>query len=544
MRKNNYILLGLFVMQTITGCTKNDEGPVPGEGPKENLKTLTISVRSITAPTEESDNLRASQSPSKRVNNPTIRKGKIEEKNGFDVLPAITTAVNNDNAFEASPKALKAGVSSLKKAAKNTIGNDVKYRVLLYIAGEGNTETYHSSHLFTGAEDQEIDVEINNTYHWYAYSYNTSEAPADISDQEAPTLAIENVDFIYANGSIELTEENNSISVAFKRKTSKVAVEIDARGMFADKISQLQVDMLPNVLYGATFDLKTGQPVSTTAYTPTGLTLADFTIGDETLPDFGGIVRKEFYTAKEDSISGEIFTLKSFTIQDIADEDDKTMSFTNANSTFSTPTIQNTYGNAYHFRQNLVQSALYIYTVGYARGNLYDRDNSLAPGENRNGTRYKFRNHGYDGSIPNDLNKDVFRVYSSVAGVDNTDSLDACAQIYPEGTWTSIPPRSSAFYYLSVVSYERGFASRFNSLVLYHLVTGTGAPYPDNMLQFTMGGHYLIEQNGTKTFKNVTYYSARDHTFARVNLEEGAMLVGSSNMDRLLMNLRCIRATP
>ncbi|WP_241313620.1 fimbrillin family protein [Elizabethkingia anophelis] len=120
-------------------------------------------------------------------------------------------------------------ISNYADITTKPIGAKVTYKIYFFKA----SDTLHTKPVFvldnTNASSQNIDAGIE--YNWYAYSLNDESPLPQDTKGTLSAAQLENKDFLYANGSIATKEGENSVSIHFKRKFSKIHVVVDSRGM-------------------------------------------------------------------------------------------------------------------------------------------------------------------------------------------------------------------------------------------------------------------------------------------------------------------------
>lgn len=479
-----YILLAGCIQLFSTSCSKNESKEqviLP-----ENMEALAVSVLGITEGQEIDLAKKASATKSNAEN-----VNEIKEYNGFDAITSIAEDVSSNTKFIQAEANGATGNGSVKALAMVT---GVKYRLLLYSVKNGVETFWRSKEMRSGSTMDTISIVKGGTYKYYAYSYNSSSTMPDATDRTTPTISTgENEDFLYASGTLNTaTTGNNTLGLSFARKTIRLSVEFDARGMFTDEIQALTMTVTKGtepVLQKGVFDIKQGRLVanSTEYYNPT-FTLADFVNVEEGFNDRKVVF---LYTV----VAGvETFdaNLKSLRIK-LHDNTAVSHDFPAANSkfTFNIPTDNRALGYKYKAKVDLIESAVVVNAAGvantrWARGNLHYLGASA-----RSNYRFRTQNHGKFTS----WDHDYFRFKDSKPGgitlpltgdlLNSTDGIDPCTLAYPRNTWKT--PTTAQWQALAAVTTGRTISTG-NHVEYAGVATNAGSPYPSKNLRIGANG--------------------------------------------------------
>lgn len=369
----------------------------------------------------------------------------------------------------------------LKSGSKNSKGKSlygalmdpgVKYRLFLYKADN----TFVSSTVLTSDIAATIGVEAGVSYKWYALSYNSSETPMDI-DPLNPSVTTLNMpegkDILYDAGTFNVptgpTPINVAINILFNHKVSRIGVELNSMGMFANMTAGT-VSISGLTLNTGTFDLSDGTWKSYTPYTAT----LDWSKFGNVEPAYSDRKIAYFFTAKEDLISGIGVQLSGL---DLAIDDNSTRSFNTLLA--ATPSVFNfnvtpQVANDHRLLINLIESPLTIGGKKWARTNLY-----YVAGHNA----YRFH-HTYAHTAA----RNTFFSFKGVVPENFGINGDPCALVYPAGKW--IQPSDADFQ--NVITIGDTYTTYGTVGVLgyfeYTNSTGTAAPYPGKNLRFNFNG--------------------------------------------------------
>ncbi|MCL8000839.1 hypothetical protein M8994_21855, partial [Brucella sp. 21LCYQ03] len=163
-----------------------------------------------------------------------------------------------------------------------------------------------------------------------------------------------------------------------------MAIEVDARGMFADEIRQLGISVGglvggPSPLTSGMFGLLDGQITSPTTYTPgTSFTVANLQNVDAGFNDRKAIY---YYSATPASFPNLTVTLSNVTIA--MDDGPTVRTFAGLNTVFPFTATGMQAGRTYNAKIDLIESPLTLGTARWARTNLY-----LHPTKSRNPYRF------------------------------------------------------------------------------------------------------------------------------------------------------------
>ncbi len=335
-------------------------------------------------PLNDAQNTKANLGDSRSSSTPSgladiDNKSAFIEGDGFDVITSVSTSWK----LKEDESTLEAPNPQSYPRAASPMTPGFTYRLVLYKV-VGSTQTFwrqkqlRSSTSTAVDTAQQIEVVRGDTYRWYAYSYNNSSdiPPLTNTGTNAQISMGTNSDFLYATGSFTISATgtaNTPLNITFRHQVARLAVEVDARGMFADQVTQLGVSVGgitggQSPLTTGSFGLLDGQVYNPTPYTPT----TTFTIADFRNVDVGFNDRKAiyFYSATPASFSNFTVNLNNVTIT--MTDGPTTRAFTGLNRVFAFNTsAAMTRGRTYNAKIDLIESALPFQGVNWARTNLY-----------------------------------------------------------------------------------------------------------------------------------------------------------------------------
>lgn len=338
------------------------------------------------------------------------------------------------------PSSVKAGVQQQStarstgggKASKGllaaTMENGVKYYLVLKDPDEDV--------VYTGTHEAGVhsafEIEAGIDYDWYAFSVNESSLPAVNGDGEVDAANIANKDVLIASGTINpVQDEENQLPIAFKRNTIKYNVAINARGLFGRVNDDSEITLEAEDGSGMQPVLQTGDlDIFTGDYSNVQAITGNYN-GASNDATYGETVRTgAFYSVAPAQIQEDAFTVKLEELDLMMVDDDDLESGESLDRTFAPATIATNndaftseIGYEYDINIQLVESGVKVKDIVWARTNLTYRDS--------NPDKYIFRRHNETES-----RKDVeYWNWKSATPTGNPGEVDACSQVYPEGTW-------------------------------------------------------------------------------------------------------------
>ncbi|UIR57439.1 fimbrillin family protein [Sphingobacterium sp. SRCM116780] len=423
------ILLSSIVL--LFSCSKNDQQNVVNND-NAVMKVFVAGVfgnETLVSQTGNSKigraNLSSTDGITKASDGETI---KLPE---FDALISL-----KQDGYGVSPISQSSGTPSISKGIRANVpmGNGMKYRLLLYL----ENGQFSKSVELTAGTPANIPVRAGEKYSWIAYSYNTTEPIAEIVNATNPSIpTFVTKELLHATGQITISSTvgaNDYLPITFKRRLGRVAVEINATGMFARDVMQAVVSFEQNYFKEGTFNLKTGTTSNLTS--PVVTTTLDGTAPEKNVRTL------YYYTADTAALIADLkVRLHSVKIKnDVGTETNYTpntvFSYTNNNTGF-TPVA----GTSHTAIINIVPSGSPVGPTIWAPGNLYY--DAVAP----DGYKYKFRsepsnifntttdaaemNKEYWQWMPDALVPYVANYVHSVTGPHQ----DPCRLVYPLGRW-------------------------------------------------------------------------------------------------------------
>ncbi|MFD1771597.1 fimbrillin family protein [Sphingobacterium suaedae] len=396
----------------VTSCSK-DKNPTEEVSEFEGTK-LVVSVAGIN---EGKDvpvgNLKSS------ANTNAAAKPKVLEFDEFDAV----LAVDNNVPFKAA-KALRqsTGGAGIKAAA---VEDGVSYRLFLFSA-DGTTLV--TSAQFVSGTAGTIDVSQGTSYKWVALSYNNNEDIPEVPAGSTQIALPGGKDVLYASGTVDVPtgsgNVNAPIAITFAHKFSRIAIELNSKGMFGNILSA-GVAVSGLNLQTATIDVATGNLSNLTPYTAT----IDYSSFADVEPQFQDAKIAYAYTASPAQLTGVQVGVSSLSVQHRDNRDElvtRNFSATPVNFSFNvTPEL----GNSHRLLVNFVESPITAVgsTVRWARSNVY-----YTPGPDAS-RQYGF----YARNIQRSSADGFFSFQGTIPGQFATtgNEGDPCALVYPAGVW-------------------------------------------------------------------------------------------------------------
>lgn len=389
---------------------------------------------------------------------------------------AFLTVENGQNIVKPDlAKQASVGARSVDRLNAATKPMTAGFKYHLILRQKDNGQVVYSGGMTAGA-DFKIDVVKGQTYEWYAYSYNNSDPvpppPANLANAVIPTGGASD-DLLHAAGEVTVSNPANPgaaivmpLGIVFKHKLRRVMLELNTMGMFADLL-EAEIELGDDYFTAGNMNVLTGAVSGNQAIT-----------GQRTHTDHQPIEGHNyndrrafyFYTTKTTAIPNFKVNLKRFKIA--LDEPGLTREFTTpAVYTFSSLPA-GTLGQSVAAKIDLVESALTVNGVQWARSNLY-----YQAGHNP----YRFGHMNRQTRAENTF----FRAFSTQPGTGTRVAGDPCELVYPVGLW--VGPT-----YEQLEALKNTNAAIFGNYGTYIRFTpvneNTSTVYPHSKLHFNLNG--------------------------------------------------------
>lgn len=413
------LLSTAFVFFLITSCDKsNVEQETAQDG--TTLKIYVGGIEDESMVTQMSSNAR-NQLTAKAT---SARQETMMTSGVVDALVSVEENVANAGLEKlrlSSTDIQRGGAGT--KAANSPMGSEVKYRILIY---DQNNNLIYNKVGNTGA-DPLIDVYKGWTYKWYAFSINETAGVPDVGPYgKVAKASLTNKDVLYASGTITTAAGANFLNIVFKRKTANIQAKINVRGMFGTIIDGTAVSLADGSSTGnalmtmGDFDPLTGNFSNITAVTAS-VSGANMKIDNST--EGTAVKIANFYTLNTATIAANSMKVRLSPLK-IRLDDNRERSFTSLSYTVSkavTPAI----GARHAATLRLIESPILVKGIYWARTNLIYNASKLD----------KYRLKSMPGGTNVDTKDQDFWNWMSETPTSPSSNVDACARLYPEGTW-------------------------------------------------------------------------------------------------------------
>ena len=393
--------------------------------------------------------------------------------------PEFDATVSVDNNLPASPIARVAQGGNFNLSSSNSssgakaenLANLIKYRLFIF----KQDGTFLSSESMTAGSAGSVSLEPG-TYKWAALSYNDENTVDDLSVGGNTDIVLPaGKDVLYANGDVTIANgTSSSINITFKRKYSRLGIELNTMGMFAN-MENANVVVSGLSVTKATIQMFDGG-------------LKDFVSAPQTI-DYSSFVNvdpsyndaKIAYIYTANNAQSEVKVAVSNLAIRLDDGNPRNFTQT-ANFTFPITPVM---GKSYRLLANLIESPLTItntllgttYTTQWARQNLY-----YTVGHNP----YRFH-HTYKAST----DRNTYFSFSGTLPTEFGTGGDPCLSVYPQGVWKTASTRDYTMLTGSLLGFTAKTPTYNAAYTEYQASTGTASPYPSKNLRFYNNGQYI-----------------------------------------------------
>lgn len=444
MKKHTYIIgIGLSCIFFLTNCAKINS--VEDIDTEEIGIGLTVNVSGIM------DEFELTAFNQKSVFSAKENESNISELITFGDFDAITSVGD----LKPSPLSKVLKKDKDKVSLSSPISQGVKFYLVLFEDNNGSRGAFRSADLLTAGEKKTIPVAVGKKYHWVAYSYNSK--TDDLPQASASQLSIsmgKNRDFLYAKGvtSVISATEPSFLSIIFNHMLTRVGIEINTRGMFAD-IKSAEVELGNTTLKVADFNLINENITASSTDYGAGVKIDQF----EYVPnDIRNDVKVGFLYIPPTTTNLNNFQVQLNKLEIELDNEAKALNnptrlfnYPSATSApkFTTNLTNLGKGKSKIFKIDLVESPLTVSTTGYhyllvlpvgyfthevkwARSNLYYKPEDDS---------YRFQHI----NTPSN-NRNSYFSWGSAKPMEYGKNSDPCALVYPQGVWKR--PSAADFY--------------------------------------------------------------------------------------------------
>lgn len=534
MNKPMRLIIGVLFLLSLTNCKKaSNEGEPEVPYVAKNETSIVFSLASIEDAQDTDPSASNGEASASADGLPRLKKvsaqSEIVSLGDVDAIMTISEDIPDEyKQKEIIGSSARTSSNAENKAARVLVNlaSGTTYRVVLYTDnGSGAPGTYvGQAQGKVGTANVSIPANRNTKYVWYAYTFNNTNNINAYPTTATPTSSIAisptsnsstgRHDFAYSKGLITtnnvLNGTNPIRNLVLTRKTSRIIVELNSRGMFAP-ITYASLRFGSNSgMASANFSLRDSS-LSNISQTLGALNVYNHnssasvvTVGTDSVLNLNTKKRYTFYTPTN-GVGTRAFTVAIDTIRLTSQRvrEDNTNSVTPqttavermfTNKTFSFPGFIARPGKSYFLSIKLVESPVTVGTTKWARADVW-RD-AAANTSTTIGLRqaYKFR---YD----NPLYKTTTAVPASdyftndIYNISGTGK-NICELVYPEGTW-DLPTTTQIDELQNLLNKEQPETSDYRWYLKINATAATATQgYPNGFLSFSPIG-YKTSQNGS-----------------------------------------------
>lgn len=403
-------LLLAMVSQCIVGCNKNDDSSHIDQGSIGKVTVRFGGIQELEVGTDASNGAKANI---KRNVKPIVQT--------YSEFDAILTVEKNAQTNTLGRQRLSNASLSSRGVKAAAMENNVYYRMFLFKA-DG---TFVSSTLLNSSTAGSLDIQAGQSYKWYALSYNSSQTVPDLQSGSNLLQLPKGKDVLHAAGEFSVPNPISGpigLNVVFKRKTARIDVTLNSKGMFGVMNSGTVVVSGLSAKTG-TIDIFTGKWSDLKDSTQT-YSFSSFT---NVVQDSADVKRISIYTV--DSVNANNVTV-SVAGLNLTHADGEVRQFSNTAVTFPAVSVTPVIGSKNNVLFDLVESPLTVTyngsTVRWARSNLYYQAGANPYrfyGTNTLNAATDGRGYfAFGGTLP--------RILPTPASMG-----DPCALVYPQGVW-------------------------------------------------------------------------------------------------------------
>jgi len=468
MKQTLHLISFISVLLVTGGCSKNNSLNTIDSGNSE----LRVTVTGINDPlaSEAKDAIKLDIGNAQEFD-----KIEMVQHKAFDVQVATSDAISLDTDHQQTGNVKRASTNGTRAAV---VPVSTTYRLYLFKKSDG---TFMGSTSLTFGQTGQLQVKKGVAYNWYALSYNNTETVPDISASDTKITLAENRDVLYSSGEFtvpDLEDVQVNLPILFDHKFTRLAIEINTMGLFADmtslsakvKIGAASTSAVSNGI----LNIKTGElSAADNNQTLSTLSTWEFTDVDSGYQDrkiayfYVPVLQENQALNATVQVNGLNIRLDDGTIRSF----DTNLSQTPFSFQQNIPLIEE--GKSYYCLFNILESPLTRNGLRWARQNLYMDSGTHNP--------YRFM-HTYNPTIS----------YMGWSAQQLNEQGDPCLKVYPEGTWR-LPTSSEAKVSLipdnsgSTISEIPPITDPINGMLYYQFsASGTASPYPGSDLRFNI----------------------------------------------------------
>lgn len=282
----------------------------------------------------------------------------------------------------------------------------------------------------TAGVDPQIQVDGHRSYDWYAVSVGRTDGVPNIDgNKKLKASDLANKDVVFASGSLSTVDGDNYLDITMKRKTSRVQVEVNTRGMFSTIHNAAKFklkDSSGDLITMGDLDIISGTFSNIQNFPNAAVAGSEMTDVDGN-PD-GTVKTASFYTLREGSVAANNLQIVMDKLEvapdDAADRPGGRRTFAIKTLKYN-GAIPLAVGSSYKTKVRLIESPIKVNGILWARGNL--KYNSSAT------DKYRIRpNFGGSGEAEHNTE---FWNWKATTPTGTVGQGDPCTMIYPANTW-------------------------------------------------------------------------------------------------------------
>ncbi|MDR2229205.1 MAG: hypothetical protein LBE39_07010 [Flavobacteriaceae bacterium] len=363
----------------------------------------------------------------------------------FNVLTSAEAKTNSNIQKIASLKS-----DNINAIAASPLSTTSKFRILIYNAGSTNIVDQVANVVATPGTNPSISVVGGQSYDWYVVSTNDATPPTVANNGSIVRSSLVNKDLLYAKSATPIVPQagQNDLGIVLHRRTAKVNVQLDARGVFgvigsatALEVGSWNGATFTSAIQAGDYNVFTDQYSGLSAVP--AITATQMVNADGATGNVGATKVATFYSANPTSIAINNLSVRLNTFN-ITLDDTTTRTFaTNTIVPYANATaLPIAIGSEYNVDARLIESGLSVGGAVWARTNLQYLETAT-------GDKYRFlptNDIAIDQALNllnlvqlgNGISNRITNLYwnwNSITPTAAAGTGDPCGQVYPQGKW-------------------------------------------------------------------------------------------------------------
>lgn len=291
----------------------------------------------------------------------------------FNVLTSAEAKTNSNIQKTASLKS-----ENINGIAASPLSPTSNFRILIYNAGSTNITDQVANVVATPGTNPSISVVGGQSYDWYVVSTNDATPPTVANNGSIVRSSLVNKDLLYAKSATPIVPQagQNDLGIVLHRRTAKVNVQLDARGVFGtiNTTTALEVGSWNGTSF--TSAIQAGDyNVFTDTYSNMSavpaITGAQMVNADGTTGNVGATKLATFYSANPSTIAINNLSVRlnafNITLDDTTTRTFATNTIVPYANAVALPIV---IGSEYNVDARLIESGLSVGSAVWARTNL------------------------------------------------------------------------------------------------------------------------------------------------------------------------------